>query len=780
MARTPFLTDLSIFLPSAPTEEQRLLVENLRSGVMSRIMLAGVTDLPPERQAEFSRDFATRLRGEPAFSLVNNGDLAALQADQKLLFERRYLLSPAVATPHFETPALRESLQRAIDELASSQGAWLKHLVPSDPTGELLRILERVDAGTAPRQRDGVWVSPDGDRALLMLYTQAEGSDIDGLQQAVQAARQAFEATRAATGLSQARLTLTGPGVLAVESREAIAADVWRLGHLGVVLILGLMWLFLRSPVPMALAALPLISAVLAAAATVGLVFGNLHGLTLGFGIPLIGEAVDYAFYQLISGAALQGAARRSFWSTIRLGVLTSMTGFGALALSGFPGLTQIAVFSAAGLLTAAVVTRFVLPPLTPARYRAPDLGRFERRLERLIVAARYLRWPALGLVVAGLAVVIAQHRQLWDHDIASLNPVSAAAQQLDEELRGAIGAPDVRAMVVVRSADLESSLQAAEEVGVALDGLIEQGRLGGYESPATVLPSQRTQQGRRAALPDADTLRARLAQAADGLPLRAERLAPFVEQVTAARHAPLLTRDDLHGTQLGLKVEALITADADSATLILPLRAPVHTQVAGELDLQAIAAALPRPPQASVRVLDMKAETDRLYAGYLGEAILLSAGGAAAIVALLALSLRSLRAVLVVSAPLAGAVVLCMALFAVSGRSMTLLHLVGLLLVVAVGSNYTLFFRAAQSHGGERHPGMLASLVFANLATVGGFGVLAFSQVPLLSALGATVAVGAALALALSAAWIASPPRPAPRPPSATAAPITPDDARD
>lgn len=754
IARTPFLADMSIFLPRAPSDEQRLLVENLRTGVMSRIMLAGIGDIPNERQGEFSRALAARLRGDTHFSLVNNGDATALQADQKLLFERRYLLSPAVTPEHFDTPALRASLERAIDELASSQSAWLKHLVPSDPTGELLRILQRIDAGAGPRQRDGVWVTPDGRRALLMLYTQAAGADIDGLQQAVAAVQSAFEAVRTDSGLTTASLTLTGPGVFAVDSRAMISADVWRLSHIGVLMILGLMWLFLRSPVPMALAALPLVSAVLVAAAAVALVFGNLHGLTLGFGIPLIGEAVDYAFYQLISGATLRGAAQRSFWATIRLGVLTSMTGFCALALSGFPGLTQIAVFATAGLLTAALVTRFVLPPLTPARYRAPDLTGFERLLQRLIDAARLLRWPTLALVLASLAVVIAQHRQLWDHDIASLNPVSAAAQRLDEELRGAVGAPDVRSMVVVRAGDLEAALQAAEAVGAALDALVEQGRLGGYESPANVLPSQRTQQARRAALPEPDTLRQRLAQAAAGLPLRAERLTPFVEQAAAARTAPLLSRDDLRGTQLGLKVEALITTTPHQVTVILPLRAP-STSPTG-LDLQAIAAALPRPAQASVRVLDLKQETDRLYGSYLQEAIVLSIGGAAAIVMLLAFSLRSLRAVAVVSAPLAGAVVLCMAMFAAAGRQMSLLHLVGLLLVVAVGSNYTLFFRAAQTQGNQQ-PGMLASLVFANLATVGGFGVLAFSHVPLLSALGTTVAVGAALALALAAAWIGS-----------------------
>jgi predicted exporter len=75
------------------------------------------------------------------------------------------------------------------------------------------------------------------------------------------------------------------------------------------------------------------------------------------------------------------------------------------------------------------------------------------------------------------------------------------------------------------------------------------------------------------------------------------------------------------------------------------------------------------------------------------------------------------------------------------------------LLLIVAVGSNYALFF---DQHFGPESPAqrntMLASLLVANLATVVGFGVLATSTVPVLSDLGVTVAPGALAALLFAA----------------------------
>ncbi|HET7402140.1 MAG TPA: hypothetical protein VFJ62_10175, partial [Usitatibacter sp.] len=41
IARTRFVADLSSFLPTAPTPEQRLLVDQLRDGALSRVMLLG-------------------------------------------------------------------------------------------------------------------------------------------------------------------------------------------------------------------------------------------------------------------------------------------------------------------------------------------------------------------------------------------------------------------------------------------------------------------------------------------------------------------------------------------------------------------------------------------------------------------------------------------------------------------------------------------------------------------------------------------------------------------
>jgi predicted exporter len=137
-----------------------------------------------------------------------------------------------------------------------------------------------------------------------------------------------------------------------------------------------------------------------------------------------------------------------------------------------------------------------------------------------------------------------------------------------------------------------------------------------------------------------------------------------------------------------------------------------------------------------------------------MAEALRLSLFGFAAIVVLLFVSLRSASRVVQVIGPLVLAVLVVMTSFALGGRALTILHLIGLLLVIAIGSNYALFFeRESPGDDPDARARMLASLLIANLTTVIAFGVLSFSTVPVLAALGSTVAPGTLLALLFSAA---------------------------
>jgi len=224
------------------------------------------------------------------------------------------------------------------------------------------------------------------------------------------------------------------------------------------------------------------------------------------------------------------------------------------------------------------------------------------------------------------------------------------------------------------------------------------------------------------------------------------------LRDVDAARHQPLLTRKALDGTSLATGVDALLLDEGTRWSALLPLRRPGTVAIdVGRVHSAISKLALGEGVEAVV--LDVKGEIDRLYTTYLSEALRLSIAGFAGIVVLLLIFLRSGVRTLKVVAPLVLAVMAVAACLVLIGRQLTILHLIGMLLIVAVGSNYALFFdrRANDPHAGTA-PLTLASLLIANAATVLGFGVLSFSSVPILQALGSTVAPGALLALLFSA----------------------------
>ncbi|TES98209.1 hypothetical protein E3D36_29995 [Burkholderia cepacia] len=772
IGRAHFTADLSAFLPSSPSAGQRVLVDQLRDGIVSRLILVGIDGGDAATRAARSRRVAGTLRADPQFGAVHNGEAAIDARDRQFIFDHRYLLSPAVTPQRFSADGLHQALGDSLDLLSSSAGLVAKALLPRDPTGEVAALVDQLDGAAQPASRDGVWASRDGTRAVLVVQTAAAGSDTDAQARAIDAVRRAFAAAKQASkqampNAAAATLAMTGPGVFSVDTRDTIRHDVERLSTASVVLIVALLLTLYRSPRTLALGLLPVLTGVAAGIAAVSVAFATVHGLTLGFGTTLIGEAVDYSIYLFVQSAqaGTRGAARpadatrawvAAYWPTIRLGVLTSVCGFASMLFSGFPGLVQLGLYSIVGLTAAALVTRFVLPHLRGEHVAIRDVARIGAVLARAADAAPRLRWPLAVLVIAAGATLVLHRDGLWSRELAALSPVPAQAQALDARLRADVGAPDVRYLVVIAAPTEQAALERAERVAAQLQPLVDRGALAGFETPARFLPSDAAQRARLASLPDADVLAARMRDAVANQPIavRPGLFAPFIADVEAARHARLLTRADLRGTSMALAVDALLTERDGRWSAMLPLRAPDAArtaQPASSLDATPIRAAVARAGVPDALFVDMKAEADRLYVSYVHEDIRLSLAGFAAIAVLLLIALRSPRRVVRALAPLGAAVLVVTAGFALAGVPLTILHLVGMLLIVAVGSNYALFF-CKRDDAQPVTPRTLVSLLIANLATVAGFGLLALSRVPLLETFGLTVGPGAMLALAFAA----------------------------
>lgn len=766
VARAHYATDLSAFLPSAPDARQQLLVKLLRDGPASQLVLISIEGSDLATRVRLSHELAANLRKDRAFTSVANGELEGFERDGALLFRNRYLMSRAVTPQRFTMPGLTQALQATVAQQQGAVGLFGADILARDPTGEMQQIFDQLDASSRPRTESGVWVSHDGARAVLMARTAASGADTDAQGRAVASIRSAFARLNPAGGRG-AYLTLSGPGVFAVEARRTIQREVGRLSALSTLLIGGLLLLVYRSLKVLLLGFLPVVCGALAGLTAVALTFNVVYGITLGFGVTLIGEAVDYSVYLFVQ-AERSGPGREPggdwvtrLWPVVRLGMLTSVCGFASLLPSAFPSLAQLGVYTIAGLIAAAGVTRFVLPGFLPRATVVQTLSLPTRMLAKAIVLMRRARLVLWPLALLALLALFSNRNQLWNRELNALSPVSADDQQRDATLRADLLAADVSDLVIVSGSNYDQVLQATEQVGDRLDAMVLRHDLGGYDSPSRYLPSRATQQARRASLPEPSVLRARLAVAADAAGLKARQLEPFVADVAAARRAPLLDAKDLAGTTLATGLSSLLVPMGNNWTALLPLRSPSQVNRSSGIDAARVRQALATVSVAGVKIaaLNLKSEADALYADYLHGAIRLCCAGLAGIALLLGCALRSYSRAWRVLLPLGLAAVSVAAGFAVAHHPMNILHLIGLLLIFAVGSNYALFFdRGAAQTDPARTTRTLSSLLLANLSTTIAFGVLATSSVPVLSALGSTVAPGAFLALLFSAALARSP----------------------
>ncbi len=285
--RTHYSADLSAFLPSAPDPQQRLLIDQLKHGAAARSLMLGIEGGNADSRARASRELAAALRKSGSgnssdnssgneFSSVNNGERGDYGTAGERLLEHRYVLSAAVTPARFEPEGLRAALTDTALRLASPEGAAFKPLWPRDPTGEMLNVAESLIPAQGPRMDRGVWVSRDGERALLLLTLRDATDDIDTQARTVGTIEQAFESLRRAQpALAPLTLAVTGHAVFAIQSRELIEREAKKLAILGAVGVALILLLAFGRLSALAIATVPVASGVVAGIAATSLVFGR-------------------------------------------------------------------------------------------------------------------------------------------------------------------------------------------------------------------------------------------------------------------------------------------------------------------------------------------------------------------------------------------------------------------------------------------------------------------------------------------------------------------------
>lgn len=751
--RLQISTDLRSFMPAPTTPDQRLLMEQVGDGPGSRLLLlaiearcqapadAATCAKPSQRDANLaalSQGLAAALKHDARYPQVLNGsfDLGALDP---ALLPYRYLLSPTLDTQPLDEAYLADQLDQRLDDLSSPAAVLLKDLLPRDPTLEVLKLAQRWSPPKSPETREGVWFSPQNE-ALLLVQTQAAGFDPDAQQQAIDGIRAAF------AQLPQheaATLTLSGPGYFSVVVNAQTRAQADWIGRISTVGFIALLLLAYRSVRSLLLGALPVASAALAGMAALVLVYPQVHGITLAFGFTLLGVAQEYPIRLLSHRRAGEDAlaSARQLWPLLLTAIASACIAYLAFYASGVNGLKQLAVFTITGLLVAGFSTRYLLPHLLPMQVRDVAGMPWLIKARHLVDRLPRPRWVPLLVAVATVLMLAFAPGPFWQNNLAALTPLPKDLLLRDARLREALGAPDVRYLLLIQAPTEQGVLAASERLEPAIDALIARHAVDAIELPSKYLPSETTQRARQARLPDRATLQTSLAKALDGLPFRQDLFAPFVDDVETARSAPLLTPQRYAQSPLGQRLAAMLMHRGDH-WLGLGTVSGVHDVAA----IEAMAVA----QGGGVRLLDMKGAAESLVAAY--RVRILQALGAATLLLVLTitLSLRSVRRAWHVLAPMTLATFLVLAVERMAGIEISLFHLIALILAGGLGLHYALFFERETGDPAEQRRTLHATLVCVASALLV-FGMLAWASIPVLRAIGLTVSLGVAFHFCLS-----------------------------
>ena len=729
-------TDILALLPVQERDPvlQKAVTHIVASTRQRLVVLVGADDWEQTRRAANAYHAVLA----PHTELLRLDDRAnSWQADESLVGRHRLILMTGSDERALKRQPESYWINFALSNLYSPFAGGKLAPWQDDPFGLFAAWMQARTGETRIRPRDGrLFVSEGRRQYVVMMFTlgvsafsmSAQKTLMPLLEEAQQAARMAAP---------QGEVLKEG---VILHAAAAGAQAQWEVSIIGAGSILGiaaLIWLTFHSLKPIAWIMLSIGVGCLGALSLCWILFERIHLLTLVFGASLIGGAQDYGSYFLCNRLTAEGQKLdsrqllRRLLPALTLALVTTVVGYLALALTPFPGLQQMAVFSALGLIFAwlSVICWFPALVRNGAVTSAPAVKWFEGSLWRWqsLRCRRRLLWAGSLFIVAA---VFGLSRLDVQDDIRLLQnpPRHLIADQL--QMSRLLAAPAPAQFYLVRGPTVEDLLQREEALKRRLDPLVEKQIIGGYHSMSDWVPSFQTQAARRS------LIEKKLLDEDGALATLARRIGAGSQWVDS-------TRDRLRASGLALTPDEFLSTAASESVRHLWLGevAGGHASIvalrgvseANLLFLRRAASGL-----EGVQWVDTVEEISSVlgrYRRYMGWVIVLSY-----FAVYILLYSRYGGSAWRVLAPIALASAATLAVLGITGQSLQLFHVLALMLLLGVGVDYGIFFK---DHPRRSDPVGWLSVGLSALSTLFSFGLLSLSKTPALQAFGLTMLIG-------------------------------------
>ncbi|MCR9598560.1 MMPL family transporter [Vibrio alginolyticus] len=730
-AESPIETNILKLLPKNqqnPVAEQAF--ESVSASMSDKVIFVITA---PDKNALFAAaaEFDKGLRQSNHFrDVVGKISPQEQQAWASYYFKHRFqLLTPEQRERLSQNP--EQQVQHVIQSLYNPFSGVTGQELQNDPFLLFRDYLSQVTQQSSSFRLDNGYLSVEKDGAQYLLITaelkdspysltgQLAVPDIQALEQGV---AQKYGAEVAHTGV----LFYADFGTQSAKSE---------ISTIGVFSLLGIIALFLlvfRSVMPQSLALLSITIGLLVALSVTTWIFGKVHLFSLVFGASLIGVSIDYAFHYLTERLAAgnewdseQGL--KHIFIAITLGLITSLIGYLGMLVAPFPGLQQLALFSSIGLIAAyiTVVAWYPILARNPSRTIStlPGQSLLAKWLTLWNQPRIKVGLPMLCVVASGFFLL-----QLnYDDDIRLLQTMPNDLKQQETLITTLSGMQSSQQMLVVTADDDENLMKKLESLTPTLEAWKADSTIESYQSLSRYLSSVERQQQDYQLIRDLYATQSSPLTSGLGLSKKPKMDADFIP-VTVEQYLQNPVSAPVRFLHLGKIKEK-------SATVV----------VLNQLQDSAVVKAFAKS-QSDVVYLNKAEEISTLFGEYRIKIMELLAA-ASAVIFLVLIKRYGLQHSCRVLLPSLIACACGLATAVAMGTTLNLFNLLGLVLILGIGIDYTLFFAEK-----ARSVSTLLAITLSAMTTVLSFGLLSLSQTHAIHSFGITVLSG------IFVAWLLSP----------------------
>lgn len=601
-----------------------------------------------------------------------------------------------------------------------------------DPFGLLSDWLYKLSSATKVRPYGDSLVVEKAGVSYVVLPIEV-GSSVESLSSQVALA----DAINAAIGEAKLRhqgleVLKTGVIFFAAETSKSIQQDISLIGLISGISALLLIIFIFRSFYAVASVLFTVCIGFLYAVLACFLIFPKVYILTLAFGTSLIGMSVDYCLYWLTSSiddVKSPHERRRYLLPGMFLALITTAMGYFLMAITPFPVLSQMAVFSIVGISAAWLTVVLIFPHIAKLRFGSnsalllvnhidPENYQFSIGMKKIMVAAMILI-SAYGIFSFQPNDNI---RSLASFDMGLVEQQIKTSEILD--------IPSPSQFFIVSGSTEEEVLSRAERLTNSLDKLASDGVIGGYQAVTRFIPSASKQ------------ARASEAYSSQSKDIAVKQIAKEFGMDSTwiqsqSQISEVLTIAEIRETPLYKRLSYLWF---DSASPSIKSTAVLLTGVKGSEAVKRLS----ELADQDIYWVDKPQEISDIFARYrILFSYLIAIGYLLTFIAVyLKYGKNAWRAVV----PPILATFMTLALLSMAGETITLMTVIAFALLLGVGTDYGIFLL---QYPDDRR--VLLSISIAAFMTLISFGSLSLSSVPAIHGFGIALLFGVFLSWSLT-----------------------------